>query len=111
MDSKALLDLTSAAAENNVPLDMVSKKPVLAELHTHRFNLDNCKCYLGRCVTYHSFFVREFLDIVSSVNTAMNSRCNAGTVTTNTRVWYGEFKVWINERGESWVISQEDYPH
>ena len=29
----------------------------------------------------------------------MNGSCNAGTVTTNTKGWYGEFKVWLNERG------------
>ena len=34
-----------------------------------------------------------------SGKTAMSGSCNAGTVTTNTRGWYGEFKVWINERG------------
>ena len=34
-----------------------------------------------------------------SGKTAMNGSCNAGTVTTNTRGWYGELKVWLNERG------------
>ena len=35
----------------------------------------------------------------------MNGSCNAGTVTTNTRGWYGEFKVWLNERGISNLLS------
>ena len=65
MDSEAVPDPTSTYAENTVPLDMGSEKPVLAELHTYRFNLDNWKCYLDICATYHTFFVREFLDRVS----------------------------------------------
>ena len=35
----------------------------------------------------------------------MNGRCNAGTVTTNTRGWYGEFKVWLNDKGISNLLS------
>ena len=34
-----------------------------------------------------------------SGKTAMNGICNDGTVTNNTRGWYVEFKVWMNERG------------
>ena len=37
--------------------------------------------------------------MVYSGKTAMNGICNAGTLTTNTRGWYGEIKVWLNERG------------
>ena len=35
----------------------------------------------------------------------MNGSYNAGTVTTNTRGWYGEFKVWLNERGIANLLS------
>ena len=87
-NSKAVPDPTSADSENTVPLDMGSEKPVLSELHTERFTLDNWKCYLDSCATYHTFFVREFLYRVYSVKKAMNGRCNAGTMTTNTRGWY-----------------------
>ena len=55
MDSEAVPDPTSADAENTVPLDMVSKKPVLVELHTERFTLDNWKYYLDSCAKYHTF--------------------------------------------------------
>ena len=64
MDSEAVPDPTSADAENTVPLDMGSEKPILAELHTDRFTLDNWKCYLDICATYHTFFAMEFLDRV-----------------------------------------------
>ena len=37
--------------------------------------------------------------------TAINGSCNAGIVTTNTRGWYGEFKVWLNERGIANLLS------
>ena len=37
--------------------------------------------------------------------TAVNGSCNAGTVTTNTRGWYGKFEVWLNERGISNLLS------
>ena len=42
-NSEAVPDPTSADAKNTLPLDMVSKKPVLAKLRTDRFNLDNWK--------------------------------------------------------------------
>ena len=55
---EALPDPTSAGTESTIPLYMGGKKPVLAELHTYRFTLDNWKCYLDICATYHTFFVR-----------------------------------------------------
>ena len=55
---------TSAVAENNVPLDIGGEKPVLSKLHKDRFTLENWKCYLDSCATYHNFSVREFLDRV-----------------------------------------------
>ena len=104
-NSEAVPYPTSTDAKNTVPLDMGSKNPVLSELHTDRFILDNCKFYLDSCTTYHTFYVREFLDRVSVDKTAMNGSCNAGTVTTNTRGWYDEFKVWLNERGIANLLS------
>ena len=98
-NSEAVTDPTSANAKNTIPLDMGSEDPVLAELHTYRSTLENWKCYLDSCTTYHNFFFREFLYRVSLVKTDMNGRCNASTVTTNTKGLYGEFKVWLNERG------------
>ena len=105
MNSKAVLYPTSADAENTVLLDMGNKNPVLVELHADRFTLDNYKCYLDSCATYHTFFVREFLDRFSLGKTAMNGSCNTGTVTNNTTSWYGEFKVWLNKRGISNLLS------
>ena len=64
-NSEAVPHPTSADTKNTVLLDMGSEKPVLAELHTDRFTLDNWKCYLDICATYHTFFVRELLDRVS----------------------------------------------
>ena len=58
VDSEAVPDPTSADAKNTVPLDMGIEKPVLAELHTGIFTMDNWKCYLESCATYHTFFVR-----------------------------------------------------
>ena len=72
-------------SKGTVTLDMGGEKPVLSELSTDRFTLDKWKCYLDSCVTYHTFFVRDFLDRVYSGNTAMNGSCNASTVTTNTK--------------------------
>ena len=42
---------------------------------------------------------------MSSGKTAMNGSYNVGTVTTNTRGWYGKFKVWLNERSISNLLS------
>ena len=84
---------------------MGGEKPVLYELPTDRFTLDNWKCCLDSCATYHTFFVTEFLDMVYSGKTEMNGSCNAGTVTTNTRGWYSEFNVCLNERGIDNLLS------
>ena len=35
----------------------------------------------------------------------MNGSCNAGKVTANTRGWYKKFKVWLNERGITNLLS------
>ena len=39
-----------------------ARSPFLSELNTDRFTLDNWKCYLDSCATYHNLFVRDFLD-------------------------------------------------
>ena len=105
MDSEAIPYPRTTNAKNTVPLDMGSKNLVLAELHTDRFTLDNWKYYLESCAAYHTFFVREFLDRVYLRKTAMNGSFNVGIVTTNTRGWYGEFKVWLNESGIANLLS------
>ena len=110
---EAVPDPTSAGAKGTVrtknkgtvPLDMGGKNPVLAEQPADRFTSDNWKCYLDSCTTYHTFFVTEFLDMVYSGKTEINGSCNAGTVTTNTRSWYSELKVWLNERGIANLLS------
>ena len=86
---KAAPDPMGTGAKNTVPLDMGGEKPVLGELHIDGLTLEDWKCYLDSCATYHNFFVREFLDRVYSGKTAMNGSGNAGTVTNNTRGWYG----------------------
>ena len=95
----------TAKSNDTVPLDMGSKKTVLVEIPTDRFNLEKWKCYLESCATYHTLFVREFLDRVYWGKTAMNGSCNYGTVTNNTRGWYGKFKVWLNEKGIANLLS------
>ena len=92
-------------SKGTVLLDMGGEKPILAKLSTDRFTLDEWKCYLDICATYHTFFVREFLDRVHSGKISMNSICNARTVITNTKGWYGKFKVWMNERGIANLLS------
>ena len=53
---EAVPDPTSSGAKNTVPLDMGGENPVLAELHTDRFTLENWKCCLDSCATYHTLF-------------------------------------------------------
>ena len=35
----------------------------------------------------------------------MNGSYNAGTVSTNTKGWYGDFQVWLNKKGIANLIS------
>ena len=35
----------------------------------------------------------------------MNGSCNAGTVSTNTKGWYGYFQVWLNKKGIANLLS------
>ena len=104
--------IPTVKSKGTVPLDMGGEKPVLADLFTDRFTLDKRMCFLDSCATYHTFFVRDFLDRVYSGKTDMNGSCNTCTVTNTTRGWYGEFKVRLNKRGIYNLLSipmLEDY--
>ena len=81
------------------------ENPILIELPTDRFTLDWWKCYLDSCATYHTFFIEEFLADVHKGETTMNGSCNAGTVSTNTKGWYGGFQVWLNQKGIANLLS------
>ena len=35
----------------------------------------------------------------------MNGSFNAGTVSTNTKGWYGDFEIWLNKKGITNVLS------
>ena len=37
--------------------------------------------------------------------TTMNGSFNAGTVSTNTKGWYGDFQVWLNKKGITNLLS------
>ena len=65
----------------------------------YRVTLDPWKIYLDSCATYYTFFVKEFLAKVHKGKSTITGSCNAGTTSTNTPGWYGEFKVWLNEMG------------
>ena len=60
---------------------------------------------LASCVTYHSFFAREFLRNIEEGNTTLTGSCNAGTTVTNTRGWWGEFQAWLNKQGIANLLS------
>ena len=84
----ALASATSKSAKTN------TEKP-----EENRYTLDRWKLYLDSCATYHSFFAKEFLRWIEEGNTTLSGSCNAGTVVTNTRGWWGEFQAWLNEKG------------
>ena len=63
----------------------IKEGSVLANVPVRRFTLTWWKCYLDSCVTYHSFFVEEFLCDMKEGKLTMSSSCNAGTVSTNTK--------------------------
>ena len=81
------------------------KNPILIELLTDRFTLDWWKCYLDSCATYHTFFIKEFPAGVHKGETTINGSCNAGTVSTNTKGWYGDFQIWLNKKGIANLLS------
>ena len=41
----------------------------------------------------------EFLRDIKEGKSTMEGSCNAGTVSTNTKGWYGDFEVWLNKKG------------
>ena len=88
-----------------VPVVSRNKKLVLAEVPTDRFTLDWWKCYLDSCATYHTFFAEIFLKNIRTGRTTMNGSCNAGTVSTSTKGWYGDFEVWLNKKGIANLLS------
>ena len=61
--------------------------------------------YLDSCATYHTFFITEFLREIYTSKTVTNGSCNAGTVSTRKKGWFGEFKVWYNKYGMANLLS------
>jgi hypothetical protein len=59
----------------------------------------------GQLCHVHTFFVKEFLSKVHTGTATMKGSRNAVTVSTNTRGWYGEFKVWLNTKGIANLLS------
>ena len=76
-----------------------SKKP------DHRYTLDPHKAYLDSMASHHSFYMRTYLKKVFQSKTTMSTSCNAGQTETNTRGWYGDFEVWLNEQGIANLLS------
>ena len=62
-----------------------------------RYTLDSHKAYLDSMASHHSFYMSEYLKDVYQSKTTMSTSCNAGQTETNTRGWYGDFEVWLNE--------------
>ena len=60
---------------------------------------------MDSCALYHTFFAKEFPKNTHEVGATMNGRCSAGTTRTNNRGSYGDFKVWLNEKGIANLIS------
>merc|ERR1712194_170324 len=81
------------------------KGPILASGPGGRFTLTWWKCYLDSCASYHSFFIEEFLRDIKKGKSTMEGSCNAGTVSTNTKGWYGDFEVWLNKKGIANLMS------
>ena len=61
------------------------KGPVLENGPGRRFTLTWWKCYLDSCVSYHSFFMEEFLRDIREGKSTMKGSYNTGTVLTNTK--------------------------
>ena len=98
-DNPKILKIKKKAEKIAVPVNEGGENPILIELPTDRFTLDWWKCYLDSCATYHTFFIEEFLADVHKGDTTMNGSCNAGTVSTSNKGWYGDFQVWLNKKG------------
>ena len=72
-----------------------------------RLTLEWWKCYLDSCASYHTFFLKEFLKLknIQESEATMTGRCNTVTTRTNKRGSYEDFKVWLNEKGITNLIS------
>ena len=81
------------------------KGSIFANVPGKGFTLTWWKCYLDSCTTYHAFFMKEFLCEVREGKSTINDSCNAGTVSINTKGWYGDFKVWLNKKGIANLLS------
>jgi len=81
------------------------KGPVLVNWPGERFTLTWWKCYLDSCASYHSVFMEEFLRDIREGKSTMEGSCNAGTVSANTKEWYGDFEVWLNKKGIAELLS------
>ena len=88
-----------------IPVIEGEENPILIKLPTDIFTLDWWKCYLDSCSTYHTLFIEEFLSDVHKGDTTINGSCNACTVSTNTKGWYGDFQVWLNKKGIANLLS------
>ena len=69
-----------------------------------RLTMEWWKCYLDSCVSYHTFFVREFLQNIHKGRGTMTGNCNEGTTRINKRGSYGDFQVWLNKKGTANLI-------
>ena len=81
------------------------KGPILANGPGGRFTLTWLKCYLDSYASYHYFLMEEFLRDTREGSSTMEGSCNAGTVLTNTKGWYGDFEVWLNKKGIANLLS------
>jgi hypothetical protein len=81
------------------------KGPILASGPGGRFTLTWWKCYLDSCASYHPFFIEEFLRNIKKGKSTMEGSCNAGTVSTSTKGWYGDVEVWLNKKGIANLLS------
>ena len=96
---------TSLPKGSEKPVKTEIPGPWLAEVPGPRFTLDWWKVYLDSCATYHSFFVKKFLRGIYTSKTIINGSCNARTVATRKKGWFGEFEVWYNNYGMAHLLS------
>ena len=95
------LDLTVALASATSK----SAKATLKKSEDNKYMLDRWKLYLDSCVTYHSFFAKEFLQNIKEHDTILTGSCNASTTVTYTRGWWGEFEIWLNKQVKANLLS------
>ena len=70
----------------------------------NKHTLCRWKFYLDSCVSYHTYFSEEFLTDVEKSDSTMTGRCKAGTTFTKIKGTYGDFQVWLNNKGISNLI-------